>query len=270
MRKWLLLSGLCCCVNLFAVDSDGDGLSDAAEKLLGTPVDTAAVFHQVHQFKLKAKPTAAPEKLQKISVAHIAEERFLWKAEFAGTPELKDLVLHLYIDADSDHTTGRKNVRGPVEGTDYRCSVIYGSGGLVREGEKPEQLPGVRVHSEGNAVYLAFDTPLAVKDNKTVSSVHIMCHTRPKADDPKDFVQVTSGRKLKLAVPLNPGKKIIRPLDSTVPLNMKRTYGVKMIKKLIYDTRGVVHVPFDKLKLDGYKVNLFTQNQLFLPIVSIF
>ena len=29
MRKWLLLSGLCCCVNLFAADSDGDGLRRA-------------------------------------------------------------------------------------------------------------------------------------------------------------------------------------------------------------------------------------------------
>ena len=29
MSKWLLLSGLCCCVNLFAADSDGDGLRRA-------------------------------------------------------------------------------------------------------------------------------------------------------------------------------------------------------------------------------------------------
>jgi len=259
MRKWLLLSGLCCCVNLFAVDSDGDGLSDAAEKLLGTPADTAAVFHQVHQFKLKEKPASCPEKLKKISVAHIAEDRFLWKAEFDSVPDVKNMVLHFYIDADNDRATGRKNVKGPVEGTDYMCSVAYGNPNIVHYGETAEALTGIRWCGDGKNIYLAADTPLNIRNNIAEASVFIMCHNKPDEKSANSVRQVTSGRKIKFSVPLNPGKKILRILDHKSPWNMKRTYGIKMIKKLVYDTQGVVHVPFDKLQLDGYEVNLFTQ-----------
>ena len=108
MRIWMVLLGLCCCINLFAVDSDGDGLSDEVEKKLGTPADNAAEFHSVYKFKLTANPVHMPKKLKEISIAHIAEDRFLWKAEFLDAPNTKELVWHCYVDADADTETGRK------------------------------------------------------------------------------------------------------------------------------------------------------------------
>ena len=266
MRFWMMLLGLCCCINLFAVDSDGDGLSDEVEKKLGTPADNAAEFHSVYKFKLTANPVHMPKKLKEISIAHIAEDRFLWKAEFLDAPNTKELVWHCYVDADADTETGRKG-KAPGRGTDYMCSIAFGRASLQHYDKAGKAVPeeAIRWHQEGNILYLLGDTPMTVKDGRTASIVHFVCHSN--RDRKSKRISSVSSPKVKISIPLKAGKKILRATDYREPFNMKRTYGIDMIKKFLFATAETVHVPYDKLLLDGFSVDL-NNNRHFGGIIS--
>ena len=96
-----------------AQDTDRDGIVDRAEIILGTDPHHADVFTPImedtpetHAIRKSDQYDASKDILQ-VEFCHIGEDRSLWEITFSGPVNLKDTVLHLYIDADSDTATGR-------------------------------------------------------------------------------------------------------------------------------------------------------------------
>ena len=149
------------CVPCLAQDTDGDGISDATEEILGTDPGFAEELLPVMDEGLESDERRAAEgydatkDILTVEFCSVAENRCLWRVTFAAPPRLEDTVCHLYVNADEDETTGRQNHRG----TDYMLSVVggsYNSGYYKPEGERVAG-PPVYFATEGNALLICAD-----------------------------------------------------------------------------------------------------------------
>ena len=69
----------------------------------------------------------SPERsVQRVSFGNVAGDRFLWCVEFAGDYPTADSNLILYLDADNNPQTGRKD----MPGVDYMLGFSAGRGSM--------------------------------------------------------------------------------------------------------------------------------------------
>ena len=119
-------------------DSDGDGIRDNHEKILGTDPDIADVPQPVIRDGVESEAARerssydATKDIVDIAMCHVGEDRYLWRATLDEVPRMDDTVFHLYIDADANEETGRKGAAGSAStGTDYMLSIVRGGGGAA-------------------------------------------------------------------------------------------------------------------------------------------
>ena len=199
--------------NARSQDKDADGLTDEQEKVLGSHVD------KPEQFKLIAENPVRPEKnrrptydgskdLVKVEFCHVGEDRYLWRVTMAEAPNLKDTVLHLYLDADSDKTTGRKD-----RGNEYMASVVGGKGQCLQYAPDGKLSTGPKVVYvvQGNAVIMSSDVKLGRDDKGIRYSIDVLCHNIAK---PGEKTKMSDYLKLMVKeFPVRPG---------TVPERVKK------------------------------------------------
>ena len=135
MLKAAVVLAMACLASasVWAADTDGDGLSDKHEEILGSDPkapDTFTVIAKdgVESEAARAKPTYDPTKdFTTIEFCHAGGDRYLWRATFAAAPRPKDTVLHYYVDADSNGDTGRKGqANAHSTGTEYMVTLNAG------------------------------------------------------------------------------------------------------------------------------------------------
>jgi|LSQX01.1.fsa_nt_gb hypothetical protein len=243
-----------------AADTDGDGISDEIEERLGTDPDFAETLQVINEDGVENEAARAKEgydatkDVVSVEFAHIAGDRYLWRTTFAAPPTLENTVHHIYVDADENLETGRDNGTG----TDYMLSVVSGNGTSSYYSPTAERAAGPVVHfaAEGNSLYTCADVELGRDEAGARYAMWVLVHTA-QADPP---MSDNTGRFTVQGIPVNEREKIMRPGDLTENTNVTATFGLDVIRPVLADAANV-KVKYDELDLDGYEVDLFTQQR---------
>ena len=167
-------------------DRDGDGILDAHEEVLGTDASFAETLATIvadglePQTRRKQDSYDPTKDFLGVEFAHVAEDRYLWRATFAEPPRLADTVFHLYVDADADQKTGRRGPpNGSFTGTDYMVSIVGGSaycGHYDAEGNRTAGPPVSHV-VHGKTLLVSADLKLGRDKQGVRFALYVLCHT---------------------------------------------------------------------------------------------
>lgn len=111
-------------------DADGDGIPDDVERVLGMDPEVPDALHLVHDDLSAAEGDRLSDNWQKAPdvtrfyLGNVAQDRWVWRIDFAGPLDMSGSRVMLYLDADNDITTGR---RGGAPGTDVRLICADGA-----------------------------------------------------------------------------------------------------------------------------------------------
>ncbi len=247
------------------LDTDGDGIRDQHEELLGTDPGAADVFHPVRDDGLESeaargRDTYDPSKdFTKIEFAHAGQDRYLWRATFAEPPKLADTVFHLYVDADADSTTGRKGAENASStGTDYMLSVVADRATSSHYDAEGNRITGppVTFAVDGNTLLVSADVDLGRDENGIRFDLYVLCHTVTSASGEPVRMSDSTGKGPVAGIQPVDRKKLIRPRDRTDHFQVKATFGLPQIRKALA-APGTIVVRHDELDLDGYVLDLY-------------
>lgn len=210
----------------------------------------------------RAHPAYKPERdVVAVHALHAGEDRNVWRVDFAAPPRPESAVLHLYVDADGDETTGRQANR-PMGGTDYMVTV--GSGNPYSRFFAPDGTaatgPRVAFATRGNSLYLSCDFPVRQRDGRTDYTLYVLSHDAGQ-DIPDGQRMTDSTPRFPVnQVPIQPGRKIRRFVDYTATEGFAGTFRIGQIREILFaeSTHWRTH---DHLELDGYEVDLQTNRQ---------
>lgn len=249
-------------VPALAQDTDGDGISDANEEILGTDPAAPEVFTLVYEDGVEANQgeNYDPAKdVVTVEFAHVAEDRYLWRTTFAAPPVLENAVHHVYVDADSNLETGRPNGTG----TDYMLSMSGGrawSNHYLPGGDRAPSGPVVYIATEGNTLLTCADVELGRDEQGVRFDMWVLSHTVPEGDPPAAAFTDSTPRFTVEGIALNDREKIMRPGDLTESTNVTGTFGLDIIRPALVDPANVV-VRYDELELDGFEVDIQTSRR---------
>jgi hypothetical protein len=243
-------------------DSDGDGIRDAQEEVLGTDPQHADSPRVVLDDGLESEQRRqsagydGTKDFSKIEFGHVGGDRYLWRATFAEPPRLEDTVFHLYVDADADESTGRQGPEGVAStGTEYMLSVVGGRGtsSVFAPDGRQTNGPPVSHVVVGNTLLISADVELGRDDRGARFKLYVLCHaiTEP-GSNPR--MSDASSKRLIEGVPLSDREKILRPADHTTNYRVQATFGNHLLQQIETDAQVVV-VPHDKLELNGFQID---------------
>ena len=164
-----------------AKDTDGDGISDEHEAMLGMPVDKANVLKVIAESppfpeKRRTAKYDATKDVLSLEYCHVGKDRHVWRVSFVEKPRLKDTVLHLYIDADANTKTGRKDV-----GCEYMVTTAGGRSYTNAFSPDGKYIRGPKqsVLVVGKTVLISNDLKLSCTEKGFKYAIRVLCHTIP-------------------------------------------------------------------------------------------
>jgi hypothetical protein len=250
-------------------DTDRDGIDDAQEDILGTDPRSPERLQVILDDGLASAAARAragydgSKDFTRVEFCHVGGDRYLWRITFADPPRLADTVLHLYVDADNDASTGRKAPAGSgIAGTDYMLSVVGDRGSSSAFSPDGRQTPGpvVRHVVSGNTVLLSADVPLGRDADGVRYGMYVLCHTTTAAGSPSPRMSDSSAKFIVAKVPLSQRPKLVRPVDYLENHGVSATFGEDLLHATLA-AKGVVVVPHDKLQTEGFEVDLQTTHR---------
>ena len=252
-----------------ASDRDGDGIGDRHEEILGTDPDAPDPFQTVFDDGVESDARRARDDYDAtkdfttVEFCHAGDDRYLWRVTFAAPPRLGDTVLHLYVDADADASTGRKGPENaPSTGTEYMLSVVGERGTSSYYDPEGNRTTGPLVTHvvQGNTVILSADVDLGRDARGVRYALYVLCHTTTSQSDPSPRMSDSTGKKIIEGVPVVERKKILRPRDYAENHRVDATFGMDVLRPVLGapDTVAVAH---DRLETDGFAVDLFTSHR---------
>lgn len=176
------------CGSVFAQDRDGDTIPDQVELVLGTNVDGADELSLAMESPVREGE--GPD-LRRLFMAHVAEDRFIWKVEFAEDLPVTGDVLVLYVDADNDLTTGRQD-KPEVIGTDvqYSCGGATVTGSVGNSAAFASGRTAARGVRDGSAVWIADEVKLNRESNEAVIRARLLVQRAGDGSDGTDWREV--------------------------------------------------------------------------------
>jgi len=247
-------------VPALAADTDGDGISDEHEEVLGTNPELPEALVVVDEDGVESEEARQREgydptkDVVKVEFCHVAEDRYLWRTTFAAEPRLEDTVHHYYIDGDTDENTGR----GGGSGVEYMLSVVGGganSSHYSPEGERTSG-PALSYVVDGNTLLVTASCELGRDDNGVRFRMWVLCHTATSQPAMSD----STAHFLVEGIPVTDREKIVRPSDYTESYNVTGTFGLDIIRPVLVDEANVV-VRYDELETENWPVHLFTSRR---------
>ena len=251
-----------------AVDSDGDGIRDEHEKVLGTdpahPEHLRAIIEDGVESEARRRTDTydAAKDFTRVEFCHVGDDRYLWRITLAAAPRLEDTVLHLYVDADADGATGRQGPKGAAStGTEYMLSVVGGratSNHYFPNGSR-ENGPPVSFVVDGNRVLMSADVDLARDEHGVRYALYVLCHTVATAGN-RPAMSDSCGKRVIAGVPISKRPKILRPRDYQRHHRVQATFGLDVLRGVLRDEQTLA-VPPDRLEMDGFVVDAFTSRR---------
>ena len=226
MKKSLIIFTFLLMTYIYAADRDGDGLTDAEEKNLGSNPDAGEVFQVIlldgreSASTRRKKRYEASKDVVSVENAHAGDNRFLWRVNLTEPPNLQDTVLHLYVDADANTQTGRKgSPKSPSTGTDYMVSVVKGKGYYNQYGSDGKIIARgpVSFCVNGKSIILSADINLKCHEGNAEYALYVLCHAIGTGSKMSDMT-----KKLPVKIPLVNRKKIMRLTDMIKPFGTQK------------------------------------------------
>jgi len=161
-----------------AQDSDGDGILDENEVILGTDPERAEPLTLIYDDGARdagdkdfGKDLLPCRDFTKFYFAPVAKGRYLWRIDFVKPFDLEDAenTFILYLDVDDDKETGRKD-KPFARGVD----VMFRPTALQLIGFPQGANPGWSSVVQGDSMYLVADLPLNQKDGKSVYRAYLL------------------------------------------------------------------------------------------------
>jgi hypothetical protein len=246
-------------------DTDGDGVFDTNEQILGSDPASADLFSSIIEDGLENDQRRAQagydatKDVVSVEFCHVGGDRYLWRVTMADEPRLEDTVLHLYVDADANQTTGRKVKPGaPNHGTEYMLSVVGGNARSTLYGAEGNSGSGPPVSFvvQDNCVILSADVDLRRDLDGIRYDLYVLCHTTSQSDGSPSMSDSSRKRPIaKLAV--SERSKIMRPVDYQENYGVRATFGIAAVTSALRAS-DVIVVPHDKLASDGFCIDHFT------------
>lgn len=238
-------------------DGDGDGLPDKVEEALGTDpsfpesLDVIVRDPTRDQGDRVGRDNYAPGlDIVAVALGNVAQDRWLWRVDFLDNVLTDNLGLIIYIQADNDPATGRKDARG----IDYMltCHAMRSAVRAFAPDGSSRQL-SARAAVLGKSLYLCADLKLHQEAGKTRCSAWVLLETiQPykMVDTVPEFQIIAQGE--------SPRKKVRLVGDYTENENVLVTWGLDLMRSLPANPRNV-RLPIQECKLHGFKYDIFTE-----------
>ncbi|MCE5216410.1 hypothetical protein LLH03_05175, partial [bacterium] len=248
-----------------AQDADGDGLDAQTEEVLGTDPNFAETLDVIATDKTKEQgdrvgvDNYAPGlDVTAVALGNVAGNRWLWRIDFAQPVLTSNLGLIVYLQADNDEKTGRKDARG----IDYMLGWRGGSASVrcfAADGKETPRTAQAAV--VGNHLYLCADLDLMQSEGKTLGSAWVLVETlRPYLRvDSVDTFQFTAQRQ-------SDRQKVKRVQDAMANENFAVTWGLDLMRALPEDRRNV-RLPIDQCRMHGFKFD--DMNEYHMPSARV-
>lgn len=249
-------------------DTDTDGIRDIHEEVLGTDSRHSDALRSVVEEGLESQARRAVDTYDAtkdftdVEFCHVGEDRYLWRVTFAEKPRLEDTVLHLYVDADADSSTGRKGPEGAAStGTEYMLSVVGGRGtSSFYETDGTRSTGPLVSHAvDGNQVLVSADVDLGRDERGVRYALYVLCHTTTKSGQSPGMSD-SSGKRVVSAIPFSDRKKIMRPRDYSENHGVLATFGPDLLREILLQDNTII-VAHDQLQADGFSVDQFTSRR---------
>ncbi|MBT7166653.1 MAG: hypothetical protein HN904_27975, partial [Victivallales bacterium] len=244
-------------------DDDGDGLSNRVERDFCTDPKTADVFVPViksglHREARRAEASyVAGMDILEVAACHVAEDRYLFRATFAGPPSMVTTTNILYLDLDNDRTTGRQmGARSGITGTDIMLGFTAGRASLSLHGADAAACGDgqLRYAVKANSLHFCADLPIKTTPAGAEFGIFMLTHTagtpKPPMSDNTQRVDITGFARMA-------GTKRARAAGWAAVGGMSRAYGLDIIRPLL-QAPTTVAVQYDKLELSGFDIDYYT------------
>ena len=238
-----------------SADSDGDGIPDPAEERLGTNPKAAERLDVIWDAakapdaaRRNQRRASSPERsIVRASFGNVAADRFLWRVEFAADYPVANSGFILYLDADNDPKTGRKD----MPGVDFMLSVANGGGGVSAISSTGHYAsgPAVRVFLTGTRLYLCADLPLHQLGGQSVYRATLLSERRkPTWSDGTGWFSVAGAG-------ISSRKKAFSLDDCTENDGLRVTRGLDLFRALKADAANAV-VKIGNCDFQGFEDDL--------------
>ncbi|MBM3500204.1 MAG: fibronectin type III domain-containing protein, partial [Armatimonadetes bacterium] len=235
-----------------AQDTDADGVPDAGERQLATDPAAADELVPIAEDEVgegAERPQYAPRHdMTRVLFGNAGGNRYLWCIEFLEAFVAGNALVILYVDADNDPSTGR---RQGAEGTDYQLHFSGGAGSCTQYAADGQSGPGPlpRFAVDGKRLYCSFDVGLKQEAGRSIYRLSVLSEQR------EPHLGVDSAGWLAVTGPgESEREKIMTDDDLTENLNMTLTRGEDLVERLRAEARNV-HVPASECELDGFALS---------------
>ncbi len=226
-------------------DSDGDGMADELERVLGSDPARPEPFVTIREREVPPGHADPARFVTGVAVAHAGGNRFVWRVEFARDYPRDNSNVILYLDADGDPGTGRP--RG--HGCEFMLQVSRGQPGNTAWSPDGRPVPGPppRVGLRGRFLYLSYDADLKQKEGKSVFRLNVLTETW----EPHRGVDST-GYFSAEGPPVSDRPKVRLDSDLSESEGVERTYGLDRIGRIMKDPANVV-LPIFGCRHEGFE-----------------
>lgn len=188
MRKSLFLLLLCTAGVPLQTHADTSALTDAQRNTLGISSEALSQLTTIYTAADTSAKEPAGLQIAKAAFANVAGNRQLWRIDFAGNYPADNSNLVLYLDADNNAQTGRRDAGGIdlitwIENGVPR-SRFFTADGTAKPGPKPQ------VVIKDNQLYFATDIALQSRGNEVAGRLRVLAQTATplaKIDDSRLF-----------------------------------------------------------------------------------
>ncbi|MFQ6133829.1 MAG: hypothetical protein ACE5R4_17440, partial [Armatimonadota bacterium] len=240
-----------------AADRDADGLPDDLELALGTDPAFAERLELICQDKsrddgdrgVSRDNYSAERDVTELWFAPAGRGRYVWRIDFAARHPAANSQIILYLNADDDRATGRKDT---PDGWDYMLIVTEGRA-IARHidaaGNYDDYRPPL-IAIRDNHLFISADLELHQAGGRSVYDANVLSETL----QPRKGVDWTGAFQVSAAGESS-RPKVMTAMDLTESQGIRVSGGLDLIRRVARDPANVV-IPIESCQFHGFAHDL--------------